>query len=195
MLIWADASSGVSEFSGTSRSPFEFLGRNFTATGNSSANILASDRSILVDYSFYLPRLDKIYLSRSGDFQLIKGGGGALTREKIIAGVSKKFVCIIDDSKYVDILGKFPLPIEVILMARSFVAREVVKKNGMPEWRENFFTDNNNIILDVHGFDIMEPIKLENELNRIPGVVTVGIFANRPADIVLMGSDGGVEIL
>ncbi|MBH32039.1 MAG: ribose 5-phosphate isomerase A [Gammaproteobacteria bacterium] len=129
------------------------------------------------------------------DFQLIKGGGGALTREKIIAGVSKKFVCIIDDSKYVDILGKFPLPIEVILMARSFVAREVVKKNGMPEWRENFFTDNNNIILDVHGFDIMEPIKLENELNRIPGVVTVGIFANRPADIVLMGSDGGVEIL
>ena len=80
-------------------------------------------------------------------------------------------------------------------MARSFVAREVVKKNGMPEWGENFFTDNNNIILDVHGFDIMEPIKLENELNRIPGVVTVGIFANRPADIVLMGSDGGVEIL
>jgi len=129
------------------------------------------------------------------DFQLIKGGGGALTREKIIAGVSKKFVCIIDDSKYVDILGKFPLPIEVISMARSFVAREVVKKNGMPEWRENFFTDNNNIILDVHGFDIMEPIKLENELNRIPGVVTVGIFANRPADIVLMGSDGGVDIL
>ena len=129
------------------------------------------------------------------DFQLIKGGGGALTREKIIAGASKKFICIIDDSKYVDILGKFPLPIEVIPIARSFVAREIVKKNGMPEWRDNFVTDNDNIILDVHGLEIMEPIKLENEINKIPGVVTVGIFANRPADIVLMGSDSGVKIL
>ncbi|MEC7885991.1 MAG: ribose-5-phosphate isomerase RpiA [Pseudomonadota bacterium] len=156
-----------------------------------SNGIRTLDLNDVDEIPIYIDGADEV----NKDFQLIKGGGGALTREKIIAGASKKFICIIDDSKYVDILGKFPLPIEVIPIARSFVAREIVKKNGMPEWRDNFVTDNDNIILDVHGLEIMEPIKLENEINKIPGVVTVGIFANRPADIVLMGSDSGVKIL
>tara|TARA_B100000900_G_scaffold134907_1_gene114180 strand:+ start:993 stop:1658 length:666 start_codon:yes stop_codon:yes gene_type:complete len=123
------------------------------------------------------------------NFQLIKGGGGALTREKIIASASKKFLCIVDNSKIVDVLGKFPLPIEVVPMARSFVAREVIKKQGMPIWRENFITDNGNIILDINHMEILEPIQLEKDLNKIPGVLTVGLFADRPADNVLV-SDG-----
>ena len=123
------------------------------------------------------------------NFQLIKGGGGALTREKIIASASKKFLCIVDNSKIVDVLGKFPLPLEVVPMARSFVAREVIKKQGMPIWRENFITDNGNIILDINHMEILEPIQLEKDLNKIPGVLTVGLFADRPADNVLV-SDG-----
>ena len=126
---------------------------------------------------------------------LIKGGGGALTREKIVAGASEKFVCIGDESKLVPILGKFPLPIEVIPMARSFVARELVKRHGQPQWREGFVTDNGNLILDVHGLEIMEPVKLETELNNIPGVVTVGIFALRPADVLILGTRVGVETM
>jgi ribose 5-phosphate isomerase A len=118
--------------------------------------------------------------------QLIKGGGGALTREKIIAAASKRFVCIADGSKCVDILGAFPLPIEVIPMARSYVAREMVKLGGQPVWRENFITDNHNQILDVHNLDIIEPVKLEQLINNITGVVTVGLFAMRPADVVLI---------
>jgi ribose 5-phosphate isomerase A len=125
--------------------------------------------------------------------QLIKGGGGALTREKIVAAASRKFVCICDDSKLVKILGKFPLPIEVIPMAQSLVARELVKHGGQPELRQGFTTDNGNIILDVKGLEIMEACKLETELNNIPGVVTVGIFANRPADVLLLGTPNGVE--
>lgn len=125
--------------------------------------------------------------------QLIKGGGGALTREKIVAGASRKFVCICDDSKLVKILGAFPLPIEVIPMARSFVAREIVKLGGQPELRQGFTTDNGNIILDVKGLEIMEPVKLESEINNIPGVVTVGIFALRPADVLLLGTASGVQ--
>ncbi len=124
---------------------------------------------------------------------LIKGGGGALTREKIVAGASDKFVCICDESKLVKVLGKFPLPIEVIPMAQSYVARELVKFGGAPELRSGFTTDNGNIILDVKGLEIMEPCKLETELNNIPGVVTVGIFANRPADVLLLGTANGVE--
>ena len=124
---------------------------------------------------------------------LIKGGGGALTREKIIAGASKKFVCIADESKLVDILGKFPLPVEVIPMARSFIARELVKLGGRPVWREGFVTDNGNDILDVHDLQIMEPIKMENELNKLPGIVTVGIFANRPADVLILGTPEGAK--
>ena len=121
--------------------------------------------------------------------QLIKGGGAALTREKIIAAASKKFVCIADGSKRVDVLGKFPLPIEVIPMARSYVAREMVKLGGQPVWRENCITDNGNQIIDVHNLDILEPIKMEQAINNITGVVAVGIFATRPADICLV-SDG-----
>jgi len=124
---------------------------------------------------------------------LIKGGGGALTREKIIAGASKKFVCIADESKLVDVLGEFPLPIEVIPMARSFIARELVKIGGRPVWREGFVTDNGNDILDVHDLRIMEPVKMENELNKLPGIVTVGIFANRPADVLILGTPEGAK--
>lgn len=124
---------------------------------------------------------------------LIKGGGGALTREKIVAAASEKFVCIADESKLVDILGKFPLPIEVIPMARSMVARELVKLGGQPVLREGFTTDNGNVILDIHNMEIMEPAKLEQALNNIPGVVTNGLFALRPADVLLLGTKDGVK--
>lgn len=127
--------------------------------------------------------------------QLIKGGGGALTREKIIAGASKKFVCIVDENKTVKVLGKFPLPIEVIPMARSFVAREIVKLGGQPIWRENYVTDNGCEIIDVHNMEISEPLALERLVNNIPGVVTVGIFGLRPADVVLVAKASGVETL
>lgn len=127
--------------------------------------------------------------------QLIKGGGGALTREKIVAGASRKFVCVADESKLVDVLGAFPLPVEVIPMARSMVAREIVKRGGRPVLREGFVTDNGNVILDVHNLQIMEPAKLEANLNNIPGVVTNGIFALRPADVLILGGPGGVRTL
>jgi ribose 5-phosphate isomerase A len=123
--------------------------------------------------------------------QLIKGGGGALTREKIIAAASRKFVCIVDSSKQVDILGEFPLPVEVIPMARSFVARQIVRMGADPEYREAPLTDNGNIILDCYGFSITDPVALEAALNAIPGVVTNGLFAARPADILLVGNDDG----
>ena len=119
--------------------------------------------------------------------RLIKGGGAALTREKIIAAASKTFVCMVDAAKRVDVLGKFPLPVEVIPMARSFVAREIVKRGGNPVWRDGIVTDNGNVILDVHGWQITDPVALETELNQITGVVCVGLFARRPADIVLIG--------
>lgn len=127
--------------------------------------------------------------------QMIKGGGAALTREKIIASVAEKFVCIADATKLVSILGEFPLPVEVIPMARSAVARKLVKLGGRPEYRQGVVTDNGNVILDVYGLSIMEPIKLEDEINAIPGVVTVGLFARRGADIALIGSADGVKTL
>lgn len=126
---------------------------------------------------------------------LIKGGGGALTREKIVAAASRKFVCIADESKLVDMLGKFPLPVEVIPMARSYVARELVALGGNPVWRENVVTDNGNLILDVHGLEIMEPMKLETQINQIAGVVTVGIFAHRPADVLILGTPQGPRVV
>ena len=126
---------------------------------------------------------------------LIKGGGGALTREKIIAAASKKFVCIADESKLVEVLGSFPLPVEVIPMARSYVARELVKLGGTPVWRESFVTDNGNLILDVHNLQIMEPAKLETTINQIVGVVTVGLFAHRPADVLILGSAQGPRVI
>jgi ribose 5-phosphate isomerase A len=118
---------------------------------------------------------------------LIKGGGAALTREKILAAVAKNFVCIVDAHKCVDVLGKFPLPVEVIPMARSHVAREIAKRGGTPAWRQGCVTDNGNWILDVHGLHIGDPLKLESEWNQIAGVVTVGLFAHRPADVVVVG--------
>ena len=126
--------------------------------------------------------------------QMIKGGGGALTREKILAHNSSKFICIVDDSKKVSVLGTFPLPIEVIPIAQSAVALEVIKMGGRPVLRENFTTDNGNIIIDVHNFIIPEPLKLEKKINNIPGVVTNGIFALNHADMLLSASDGGVNV-
>jgi ribose 5-phosphate isomerase A len=126
---------------------------------------------------------------------LIKGGGGALTREKIIAAVSKKFVCIIDETKMVDVLGTFPLPVEVIPMAQSYIAREITKLGGQPILREGFTTDNGNIILDVHNLSILKPVELEQELNSLAGVITNGLFAQRPADVLLIANDNGVKVL
>ncbi|RMF97083.1 MAG: ribose-5-phosphate isomerase RpiA [Gammaproteobacteria bacterium] len=128
-------------------------------------------------------------------FHLIKGGGGALTREKVCAAASRKFVCIIDDSKWVGVLGRFPLPVEVIPMAESFVARQFVKVRGQPVLREGFVTDNGNHILDVHGLVISNPVEMEQRFNQVPGIVTVGIFAQRPADVILVAGDDGVREL
>ncbi len=125
--------------------------------------------------------------------QLIKGGGGALTREKVLAGASRRFVCIVDESKLVGMLGAFPVPIEVLPMAQEFVSRQLLKMRGNPVWRENFVTDNGNHILDVEDLQITNPLEMEARINRIPGVVTVGIFAHRPADILLIADDGGVR--
>ncbi len=125
--------------------------------------------------------------------QLIKGGGGALTREKVLAEAARRFVCIIDDSKLVGMLGAFPLPIEVLPMAQELVARRMLKMRGQPIWREGFVTDNGNHILDVHNLKIANPIDMEARINRIPGVVTVGLFAQRPADVLLIADDTGVR--
>lgn len=126
---------------------------------------------------------------------LIKGGGGALTREKIIAAASAKFVCVADDSKLVDILGAFPLPVEVIPMAQSYVARQISKLGGQPILREGFTTDNGNLILDIKGLEILNPVELEQQLNQITGVVTNGLFAQKPADVLLLSGDSGVRTI
>jgi ribose 5-phosphate isomerase A len=126
---------------------------------------------------------------------MIKGGGAALTREKIVAAVADKFICIIDDTKQVATLGQFPLPVEVIPMARSYVAREIVKLGGDPEYRQGVVTDNGNVILDIHNLTILNPVELERQLNAIVGVVTNGLFADRGADVVLVGTDKGVETI
>jgi ribose 5-phosphate isomerase A len=127
--------------------------------------------------------------------RLIKGGGGALTREKIVAAASQRFICIADDSKLVKVLGKFPLPVEVIPMSRSYVARQLIKLGGQPVLREGFITDNGNPILDIHHLSITDPVKLETEINQIVGVVTVGLFARRPADVLLLGGENGVRTI
>ncbi len=125
--------------------------------------------------------------------QLVKGGGGALTREKVLAGAARRFVCIVDDSKLVGMLGSFPLPIEVLPMAQAFVVRKLLKLRTQPVWREGFVTDNGNHILDVHDLTISNPVEMENRLNQIPGIVTVGLFAQRPADVLLIAGDDGVR--
>ncbi|OSN08678.1 ribose-5-phosphate isomerase RpiA [Lonsdalea iberica] len=129
----------------------------------------------------------------NGHMQMIKGGGAALTREKIVAAIARQFVCIVDATKQVDILGRFPLPVEVIPMARSYVARELVKLGGQPEYRQGVVTDNGNVILDVHNLDISDAMAMENRINSIAGVVTVGLFANRGADVALVGTPDGVK--
>lgn len=160
-----------------------------TANRLSSHGIEVLDLNSVDQMSVYIDGADET----NKFLHLVKGGGGALTREKIVAAVADKFVCIVDETKQVDYLGNFPLPVEVIPMARSYVAREIVKLGGEPVLREGFTTDNGNIILDVHGMDIMEPVKLENQLNNIVGVVTNGLFAARPADILLVGTPAGVK--
>jgi len=138
-----------------------------------------------------------VYIDGADEFdshrRLIKGGGGALTREKIVAAASRKFVCIVDESKKVGVLGRFPLPIEVIPMARSYVARQLVVMGGQPELREGFTTDNGNVILDVHNMDLVDPVAAEKHINNLAGVVTCGLFALRPADVVLMATASGVQ--
>jgi ribose 5-phosphate isomerase A len=154
-----------------------------------SAGVALADLNDVVELDLYIDGADEATPER----YLIKGGGGALTREKIVASASRRFVCVIDDSKMVTTLGRFPLPIEVIPMARALVARALTVCGGRPVWREGFVTDNGNHILDVHGLVITDPVALERELNQISGVVTVGLFAIRPADLLVIGTAQGVE--
>ena len=140
-----------------------------------------------------------LYIDGADEFdrhrRLIKGGGGALTREKIVAAASRKFVCIADQSKQVNVLGTFPLPLEVIPLARSLVARKMVALGGQPVWREGFTTDNGNWILDVHNLDLIDPVKMEKTINNLAGVVSCGLFALRPADLVLIATENGIKQL
>ena len=149
------------------------------------------DLNEVADIPVYVDGADEI----NQRMHMIKGGGGALTREKIVAGASKKFICICDESKLVDVLGKFALPVEVIPMAREFVARELTKLGGTPKLRAGFTTDNGNIVLDVAGLSITDPPAFESAVNQIAGVVTVGLFARQPADVLLLGTAQGVKTL
>ena len=164
---------------------------NATAERLKKHGIAVLDLNATGDLPLYVDGADEA----TKHLHLIKGGGGALTREKIVAAASQKFVCIADDSKLVGVLGKFPLPVEVIPMARSYVARQIVQLGGQPVLRENFKTDNGNIILDVHNLEILNPVDLEEKLDHIAGVVTNGLFARRPADVLLLASDQGVKTL
>ncbi|MCB1935233.1 MAG: ribose-5-phosphate isomerase RpiA [Nitrosomonas sp.] len=160
-----------------------------TAKRLQSHGIEVIDLNEVDDLPVYVDGADEI----TEHMHMTKGGGGALTREKIVAAVAKKFICITDQSKLVNILGNFPLPIEVIPMARSYVAREITLLGGQPALRQGFITDNGNVILDVHGLQILNPVELETTLNQITGVVTNGLFARRAADILLLGTDEGVK--
>jgi ribose 5-phosphate isomerase A len=146
------------------------------------------DLNDVEDLPVYIDGADEI----DGSFAMIKGGGAALTREKIVAAVARQFVCIADESKRVDVLGRFPLPVEVIPMARSYVARRLAELGGQPKWREGIVTDNGNVILDVHGLRITDPVGLETAIDGIVGVVTNGLFARRGADVLLLGTTDGV---
>ena len=168
--------------------------RAVSSSASSSARLRAAgievvDLNDLAELDLYIDGADEANSAR----QLIKGGGGALTREKIVAAAARRFVCIVDDSKMVETLGRFPLPLEVIPMARTLVARALSARGGHPVWRVGFVTDNGNHILDVHGLRISDPPALERELNQITGIVTVGLFAVRPADLLLIGTARGVE--
>ncbi|MGG2143837.1 ribose-5-phosphate isomerase RpiA [Symbiopectobacterium sp. RP] len=156
-----------------------------------SLGITVFDSNEVDELDIYVDGADEI----NPHMQMIKGGGAALTREKIIAAIAHQFICIVDASKQVDILGTFPLPVEVIPMARAYVARELVKLGGQPVYRQGVVTDNGNVILNVHNLDISDAIAVENRINGIAGVVTVGLFANRGADVALVGTAGGVKTL
>ncbi|MDC8444875.1 MAG: ribose-5-phosphate isomerase RpiA [Nitrosomonas sp.] len=162
-----------------------------TAKRLKSHGIDVIDLNEIDDLSVYIDGADEI----TRHLHMIKGGGGALTREKIVAAVAKQFICITDQTKLVNVLGNFPLPIEAIPMARSYVAREIAALGGQPALRQGFITDNGNIILDIHGLQILNPVELETTLNQITGIVTNGLFARRAADILLLGTDKGVEII
>ena len=162
-----------------------------TAQRLKALGIEVVDLNSVLQLEVYVDGADEVNRSLA----MVKGGGGALTREKIVAAVTRTFVCIADESKLVDVLGRFPLPVEVIPMARSYVARELVKLGGLPEWRQGFVTDNGNAILDVYNLEITEPAALESTLNQITGVVTNGLFARRGADVLLLGTPRGVETL
>ncbi len=151
--------------------------------------IEVSELNSVGDLDLYIDGADEA----TKHFHLVKGGGGALTREKVLAAAARKFVCIIDDSKLVGMLGTFPLPIEVIPMAQSYIARQIIKYRGQPIWREGFVTDNGNHIIDVHNLSIMNPVEMETRFNQLAGVVTVGLFAHRPADVILVAGRDGVR--
>ena len=160
-----------------------------TAQRLKALRIEVLDLNSVLELEVYVDGADEVNRALA----MVKGGGGALTREKIVAAASRKVVCIADQSKLVPVLGRFPLPVEVIPMARSFVARSLAKLGGIPELRAGFTTDNGNAILDVRGLTILKPVELESELNQIPGVVANGLFARRPADVLLLGTDQGVR--
>jgi ribose 5-phosphate isomerase A len=162
-----------------------------TADRLKAHGIALHDLNSVAELDVYFDGADEI----TEHLAMIKGGGGALTREKIVAAVARKFICIADGSKLVPVLGKFPLPVEVIPMARSYVARELVKLGGQPELRQKFTTDNGNIILDVHGLTILNPVELETKIGAITGVVTNGLFARRGADVLLLGTESGVRTI
>jgi ribose 5-phosphate isomerase A len=156
-----------------------------------AAGIPVFDLNAVTEIPVYVDGADEV----TRHLAMIKGGGGALTREKIVAAVAKQFVCIADASKLVDVLGRFPLPVEVIPMARSYVARELARLGGQPQWRANTVTDNGNVILDVRNLTITDPVGLETQINQITGVVTNGLFARRPADALLLAGPEGVKTL
>ena len=153
--------------------------------------IPVSELGKVVEIDLYVDGADEA----TKHLHLIKGGGGALTREKVLAAAARRFVCIVDESKVVGTLGRFPLPIEVVPMAQAFVARQMIKAGGQPIWRQDFITDNGNQIIDVHDLKIANPLEVETRFNQIPGVVTVGLFAHRGADVLLVGGSGGVKVL
>ncbi|MCX8589042.1 MULTISPECIES: ribose-5-phosphate isomerase RpiA [unclassified Gilliamella] len=191
---------------GTGSTAAHFIDALATIKSQIKGTVSSSEASTQKLLSYGIPVLDcnevdslDVYVDGADEInyqmQMIKGGGAALTREKIVSALAKQFICIVDESKVVNVLGKFPLPIEVIPMARSYVARELFKLGGKPVYRQGVVTDNGNVILDIHDLVITNPIELENCINNIPGVVTVGLFANRGANIALVGSSSGVKEL
>ena len=195
-IIGVGTGSTVNQFIDVLASVHERIGAAVSSSNATTARLQAIGIKVLdlndVDnLQFYIDGADEATRSR----HLIKGGGAALTREKIVTAAASRFICIVDDGKVVTRLGKFPLPIEVIPMARSLVARELVAFGGRPVWREGCVTDNGNHILDVHDLSITDPPALEQQLNQLAGVVTVGLFATRPADVLLIATNSGVEVV